>query len=969
VPDTTPPDQGLQWLVVDHDTFVGREPELAELERRLAAACAGTGSAVLVEADPGLGKTALADELTRRANARGVAATWGACLEGEGAPAYRPWIQILAQLGRPTTDLTTPDLLDDGASRSRLFDEVARALRDAAAASGMLIVLDDLHWADVPSIRLLQVVVSELAGARLLVLGLYRGAEAYARAELAGLLPAILRERTAGRITLGGLTAAEVEQLTTRTLHRPADHRLLRAVQERAEGNPLFVLEVLRLAGTSGLGARAVPQGVREVIARRFDRVPAATRATIRQASVLGREFPVGLVANLAQRSPAEILELLDDAIASELIQPGGGHTMRFAHALMQEVAYAELAGVERQRLHQRAARAIQAAGDPDAIDALAHHLRQAAPLGGAAEALAATLAAARRGSGQLAYEHAAFQYREALALVALVPDPPVRRHELLLDLARCEFRSGAVTAAWAACREAADLGRVSDDAAVMADAATVMRGFSVSFSAPSDQIHQLCREALTMLRGSDPVRQARVLAQLTITANPWSGDADQAASQEALRIAEATGDADARFLALQARQTDLTHVGYVLERLAIGERAVRLGAETGRDEYLAWGHLWRMDAFAELGRRTQLDTELTAFTGVVGHMKEPLWIWRLKLIQAALAAMEGRHDEARALADEALVVGTRGGNETAEFLHLVFTAVLARQTGSGLPAAEAGVRRYTEHGPFLARGWLAVILASSGRLEEAARLWYRIIPHLDSAPQRAPEWLNATCGHVDLCVLLGDRETAPKLYDALLPFADRHAVARVDTPYEGPVALYLGKLARLLTDWDAAETHLERALRASAAMVSPPYEALAHLETARLMLARRRPGDARDADTHAETALDIARRLGLAPVEAEATTLLTEHRRGRTSPLSDREEQVAALVADGLSNRQIAARLHIAERTAENHVKNILDKLGFDTRARIAAWHARRADASAAVEQPTNRGRQGIPGPRPRPG
>jgi DNA-binding CsgD family transcriptional regulator len=151
--------------------------------------------------------------------------------------------------------------------------------------------------------------------------------------------------------------------------------------------------------------------------------------------------------------------------------------------------------------------------------------------------------------------------------------------------------------------------------------------------------------------------------------------------------------------------------------------------------------------------------------------------------------------------------------------------------------------------------------------------------------------------------------------------------------------------------------------------MASPPYEALAHLETARLMMARRRPGDARDAGTQLEIALDIARRLGMAPVETEATALLAEHRRGRASPLSHREEQVAALVADGLSNRQIAARLHIAERTAENHVKNILDKLGFDTRARIAAWHARRADASAAVEQPTNRGRQGILGPRPRPG
>jgi predicted ATPase len=136
--------------VVDRDTFVGREPELADLERRLASARAGSGTAVLVEADPGMGKTALAHELTRRARRQDFATAWGACLEGEGAPAYRPWSQILAELGRSAKGLVTPDLIADGGSRFRLFDDVVTALRSASARSGMLIVLDDLHWADVP---------------------------------------------------------------------------------------------------------------------------------------------------------------------------------------------------------------------------------------------------------------------------------------------------------------------------------------------------------------------------------------------------------------------------------------------------------------------------------------------------------------------------------------------------------------------------------------------------------------------------------------------------------------------------------------------------------------------------------------------------------------------------------------------------------------------------------------------------
>jgi hypothetical protein len=695
----------LESVVVDGDRFIGRESELADLEHRLASARDGSGAAVLVEADPGMGKTALAHELTYRARRHGLATTWGACLEGEGAPAYAPWIQVLAALGRSTQGLVTPDLIDDGGSRFRLFDEVVAALREASARDGMLIVLDDLHWADVPSIRLLQVVVSEVATCHLLVLGLYRGAEAYAHAEVAGVLPAIVRERTASQMTLRGLSEGEVERLAARTLGRAPDDALLRAVKQRAEGNPLFVLEVLRLVGTSNLAARAVPKGVRAVIGRRFDRLPAATRRTLRQASVLGREFSISLLAEVAQQQPSHVLDLLDDAMAGELVVAGEGHTLRFAHALTQEVAYAELSSGERQRLHQHAARAIRASRGADVgplIDTLAHHLRQAAPLGEAPQALRATLQAARRASGQLAYEHAAFQYRQALALLPLLSTAPVRPQDLLLDLARCQFRSGAVKDAWASCRAAADLGRAAGDGATVADAAAVVRG--LTHSPMCDEIHEMCREALTMLNATDPVRRARLLAQAAITASPWGDDADPGVSQEALRAAEATGDPDARFLALQARQTHLINARYVLERLAIGERAVLLGRETGRDEYLAWGHAWRMDAFCELGRRVQLDAELTAFASVVAHTKEPLWVWRLKTTQASLAILEGRHSNALTLADEALVIGTRGGHQTADFLHLVLTAHLAVQTGTGLEAAEAGRPARAVPRPRLAR-------------------------------------------------------------------------------------------------------------------------------------------------------------------------------------------------------------------------------------------------------------------------
>ena len=238
----------------------------------------------------------------------------------------------------------------------------------------------------------------------MLVLGLYRGADAYPRAEVAALLPAILRERTASLLTLHGLDAVEVEQLAAAALrHRPQEADV-RAVQERAEGNPLFVLELLRLVRKAG-SARSLPAGVREVIGRRLDRVPSATRDLLRQAAVLGNDFPLDLLAAVAGQPAAELLDRLEPAVVDELVTEADGQRLRFAHALIQEVAYAELSMAQRQQLHRRAAHAIEAPdgatdGADDELDALAHHLRQAAPLGDADEALRMTLQAASGPAG-----------------------------------------------------------------------------------------------------------------------------------------------------------------------------------------------------------------------------------------------------------------------------------------------------------------------------------------------------------------------------------------------------------------------------------------------------------------------------------------------------------------------------------------------------------------------------------------
>jgi len=373
-----------------------------------------------------------------------------------------------------------------------------------------------------------------------------------------------------------------------------------------------------------------------------------------------------------------------------------------------------------------------------------------------------------------------------------------------------------------------------------------------------------------------------------------------------------------------------------VLERLSIGERAIRLARETGRDEYAAWGHTWRLNGCWELGRRVGLDAELAAFADVVGKLGEPLWRWRLTTLQARLALFEGRFQQAGELAEQALEIGLRGGHEGADYIHLIFRAHLGMQSGVGLDALEADVRRYVETAPFLMRALHARVLAGMGRLDEASVLWDAIVPHLALVPRDAPERIIIWRASAELCVALGDRTTAAVAYDALLPYADRQIVAGSNTPSVGPTTLGLGKLAMLLEKWEPAGTHLRAALAMCKAMGSAPYEAMTHLELARL-LGRRQPPDSA-ADAHLDSALRIARRLGMAPLAATATALRDARRRG---VLSAQEENVAALVAEGLSNRQIAHRLNLAEGTAENHVTQILTKLGFHSRTRIAVWYA----------------------------
>ena len=846
-------------------------------------------------AAPGIGKTALLRELAARS---GVDAVW-----------------VSADL--PTTELV----------------EMLEAA-DAVRRGGMLI-LEDLHDMDEPVPGSLRDLAALAATNPLLIVATYAGA-APAPA-LADAVTAVLRERAAHHLAVMGLTAEDTETLVRRITGRQPTDAQLRELWERSGGHPGIVTGLATVLANTGQLDGPLPESVRIVVARQLAHVGPECLRTLQKASVAGVDADLALLGDVLDEPDAVLRERLGSSELAGIVAVVKD-AVRFQPPIMREVLYQELSGPERTVLHERIARHLARDGERSGdVSQLAHHLRLAIPAVDADWALKETLRAAELARTRTAFGEAASELREALRLLPLVDSPP-RRADILLELADDLFRSGELQDAWAACREAADLGRASGDAATVADAALALRG--IVNSTVAAEIHALCREALVMLVGADPVREGRVRFQLEATANTWAARDDPGQSGV---LELSSGDHVTDFLALHAHLAASRDFGRLEERLALADAAVRLGAVHDRNEYVAWGRAWRLDGFYQLGRRVEMDAELIALSALADQMREPLWHWRVTLVRASLAILEGRFDEARQFSDDALAI--RRGSRRAEpdFVTVIFRSALATFTGDGLEEIEIAVRKYVKDAPFFARTWHARVLALMGRVDEAAGLWAAAAPHLGDLRRNTQEWIVGIIADADLCVQLKDQRSAAVLYQELLPFAGLHAVPGAQTPPAGPVSLHLGQLALLLGDGESARLQLDASLALSRKLSAPPFVAQTHLELARLEMSSGRGTGGRSARDHLRAAKEIADRHGMTLLAAE-TSRMESARQVAPTELSQREYEVAGLIASGLSNRAIAERLYLSDRTVESHVAHILQKLGFNSRARIASWYTEAA-------------------------
>ena len=495
-----------------------------------------------------------------------------------------------------------------------------------------------------------------------------------------------------------------------------------------------------------------------------------------------------------------------------------------------------------------------------------------------------------------------------------------------MLQRAREVYAAGLVTEALGLCGDLIERGVETHDLPVVAEAATLVRR-------PVDPVarsraHLLAARALGLLlavgQGADE-HIARVRSQFDATRDPFSSEPPP--------LAWST-DPEAEFVALQADITASQEPLRTAERVEIGRRAVALGRASGHLECQAWGHVWQMDAYACTGDRASLLGEL-ATLAVLAEQLGPVWEAQVLLIRASQALLDGRLAEVVPLVD---VAKQRAGDDSdAAFLHLPFAFEAARLTGNVEPLL-AEVRAQVEHLPFVARTWLCVALMATNRRAEAADEWRALAPSVVETPVSATEFLMAVVDASHVCAWLGDEPSAAQLYETLRPYSGLHAIPHACSPYQGPVDVALGGLARALGDAAGARNHLLVALHQSERIHALPTKAAVLSELVGL-----EPHRSRLRLQYADTAVELARRLGLAPV-LDRIAALAEQGSRVDAALTRREHDVAALVAEGLTNAAIARRLVLSERTVENHLSRILLKLGLRSRTSLAVWFERQS-------------------------
>jgi predicted ATPase/DNA-binding SARP family transcriptional activator len=908
----------------EHSPFVGREDAVGWLREQWSEAGRRSGRLAVIAGEAGIGKTRLVTEFARAAREDGAAVLFGRCQE-EVLISYQPFVEafgryaattspevlrdqvgahggelarLVPELARRVADLAEPAGDDSDGQRFRLFEAAGSLLATVSRSWPVLLLLEDLHWADKPTALLLAHLVRSIEVERVLIIGTYRDTDV--GEPLAGLLADLRRDRALERLRLGSLHRGEVATMISAWLGRTPPTHFAHALHRETDGNPFFIEEVLRhlielaaadrsewerLASFSKLG---IPDGVREAIERRLARLSADARRIVTMAAAIGRSFSVTLLEDLAEVSGERLLVALEEAAERRIVEEEAGPPGRyaFAHALIRETLYASLSGPRRVLLHRRIGAILEQryAGDPDPpLGELAYHFVEAAEPGAAAKAVDYSARAGRRALAALAYEEAVRHFTLALeALEVSRSADDATRCDLLLGLGEAYGKASEFDSSRAAFETAAELARTAGLAEHLARAALGLGRGWIEQGTAEPAIIEVLQEALAALPETDTAVRARLFGRLAMELH-FANEPERcrALARQGVELARRLGDASTLAFALNAGHWAERGQNEVGELLAIADEIIRHAEASAELELALQGHSWRLVDLLELGRTEEIDDEIAACASLAEQLAQPFYRSWVAGLHPMRALMQGRFDDAERLANEALAAAEAAGNwngitssrvqlgwcwkdvglaaeRAAEVERFVQESVLTRQLSGGAAAVW--------------NGNLALFMAEAGQEARARRYLDRVAECDDTQLTGNVDGRSAAALAAEACALLGDERLPLRLYELLLPRDGLCILGGRGVYFRGAAARYLGLLAATQGRWDDAVRHHEQGLETNTRAQAPPWIARSLLDLARALVARGRPEDRERVEDLLQHAEPLARAMGMRSLMTQLT-------------------------------------------------------------------------------------------------
>ena len=796
--------------------LAGRVAELHELyDAAVRAAAEKRGWVGLIGGEPGIGKTRLVATCAARLATDGFGCAWVSCPEDDGAPPFWAWGRLLDQLGVSDVLCSGPNEADAELARFLLFEAVAAGVREAAANRPLLLVVDDLHWADSGSRRLLAAIRGALATLPVVTLCTYRDTEPGADT----LCAEVGSER---HLVLGGLAPGELAAAVCMATGSAIADALAEKLHARTAGNPYFAAEAVRLLRAEGrLDASAqlpdelLPPTVRAVLERRLARLPTPDIELLQLAALLGDELDLPLLAEISGKRLTAVASALAVAKAARVVSRD-----RFAHPLVREVLDTQLGPADRVRWHSRAGALLAQRYRAGTIApaAAARHLLAAAQLGAEARPavefarLAAADAVRRAG-----YEDAVRLLSAALTFA----DSGSDRGELLCELGEATLATGDPAGARSAYAEAIALARQTGRTELLANAALGVAGgrggFEIDLRDP-DRVAVLT-EALEAQPGGDSRARAALLARLSL-ALAFTGAAPEqreALSAEAVAMARRLDEPTVLAAALAARCDAISGPDHIAERRTAAAEIIGLARAGGDRSGELLGRRLLVVALAEAGQWLAVDAEICSYARLAEHLAQPRLTWYAPLWRGARALMRGdlaRADEhARQLGE----LAERAGSVNARLLGLVqrFIRLAGEGRADELIGDFAEIVGLIPDDPQAATHARALLNAHRGQLAEARADLDRMVA--ETVPRDA-DWLPKYVQVSVAAVLAGHRTAAETAYELLKPYAGQYAVGGILAGSWGSVAAYLGLLARYLSRTEDANAHFVQAIALDAA-------------------------------------------------------------------------------------------------------------------------------------------------------